>query len=113
MLGLLKGGGVIGLLLLPQSVENARPDIGQGSHRDAMALALGPFALVILLGPGFLVRTLPGKLMQGIAPGFDAAQASMRFLVRPALEQDGRGAGERLPAPGAVIAAAVIAAFGQ
>jgi hypothetical protein len=51
--------------------------------------------------------------MQGIAPGLNATQPAMRFLIHPALEEDRRGAGKRLPAPGAVIAAAVITAFGQ
>ena len=111
--GLFKGRGLIGLLGLPDGVENARPDIGQGSHRDGMALAFSPLALVILLGPGFLERTLPGKLLQGIAPGLDAAQPSMGFLVRPALEEDWRGARKGLKAAGALVARAVITHFGE
>jgi hypothetical protein len=113
LLGLLKGRGLIGLLRLPDGVENAHPDIGQGSDRNGMALALGPLALVILLGPGFLVRTRPAKLVQGIAPRLDAAQPAMRDLLHPALKKNWRGAGERLPTAGTVIAAAVIAAFSQ
>jgi hypothetical protein len=111
--GLFKGRGVIGLLRLPDGVENARPDIGQGSHRDGMALAFSPLALVILLGPGDLLRTLPGKLRHRIAPGLDAAQPSMGFLVRPALEEDWRGARKGLKAAGALVARAVITHFGE
>src|SRR5712692_2231898 len=70
--GLFKGRGLIRFLRLPDGVENACPNIGQGSDRDAMAFALGPFPLLVLLGPGFLVSALPGKLVQGIAPGLDA-----------------------------------------
>jgi len=75
--GLCKSRGVIGLLRLPDGVENARPDIGQGSDRDGMALALSPLALIILFGPGFLERTLPSELVQGVAPGLDTAQSAM------------------------------------
>jgi len=107
--GLLKDRGLIGLLLLPERVKNARPDIGQGSDRDAMAFALGSFALIILPGPGFLKGTRPAKLVQGIAPGLDAAQTPMSFLVRPALKENRRGASEGLQAACALIAAAVIA----
>ena len=111
--GLLKDRGLIRLLGLPDSIEDAGPHIGQGSDRHAVTLALGSFALIILLGPGFLVRTLPGKLVQGIAPGLDAAQPAMRLLIRPALEEHRRSPSERLQAARAVIAAAVIAQFGQ
>jgi hypothetical protein len=105
--------GLIGLLGLPDGVENARPDIGQGSDRDGMALALSPLALVILLGPDFLVGTLPGKLVQGIAPGLDTTQAPMGLLLRPALEEDRRRTSQRLQTAGALIAAAIVAQFGQ
>jgi len=111
--GLLKDRRLIGLLRLPDGVENTRPNIGQSSDRDGMALTLGSLALVILLRPGFLMGTLPGKLVQGIAPGLDAAQPAMRFLVRPALEEDGRGASQGLQAARTVITAAVVAQFGQ
>jgi len=113
LLGLLKGRGLIPCLCLPDGVENACPDVSQGSQRDGMALALGPLALGRLLGPRFLVRTLPGKLLQGIAPGLDTAQTTMRFLLRPALKEDWRGASESLHARGTVVAAAVIAQFSQ
>ena len=108
-----KSRGLIGLLRLPDGVENACPDIGQGPDRDGMALALGPLALVILLGPGFLVGALPGKVVQGIAPGLDATQPTMRFLVRPALEEDWRSPSESLPTARILIPAAIIAAFSQ
>ena len=36
-----KGRGVIGLLGLPDGVENPRPDSGQRADRDGVALALG------------------------------------------------------------------------
>ena len=111
--GLLKGRRLIWFLRLPNGIENARPNIGQGTDGNGMALALDPLALVILLGPGFLVGTLPGELVQGIAPGLDATQPPMRFLIRPALEENGRGSREGLQTAGTVVAAAVVAHFGQ
>ena len=59
--GRFKGRGVIRLLGLPDRIENARPDIGQRSDRDAMALTLGSLALILLPGPGFLVGTRPAQ----------------------------------------------------
>src|SRR6266568_631157 len=111
--GVLKDRGLIGLLLLPESVENACPHVSQSSDCNGMALSLSSFALIILFGPGFLLGTLPGKLLQGIAPGLDAAQPTMRFLVRPALEEDRRGARQGLQAACALIARAVIAHLSQ
>src|SRR6266852_506007 len=111
--GLFKCRGLIRFLRLPDGVEHACPDIGQGSDRDAMAFALSPFPLVVLFGPGFLVSALPGKLVQSIAPGLDAAQASMRFLVRPTLEEDRRGASESLQTARALITLPIIPEFSQ
>jgi hypothetical protein len=104
-----KGRGLIRLLAFPDSIENAYPDIGQGTDGDSMALALSPLALVILLGPGFLERTLPGELVQRIAPELDSAQAAMGFLIRPALEENRRRASQSLQNAGIRVSAAVIA----
>src|SRR5579859_824485 len=111
--GLFKDRSLIRLLGLPNGIENACPDIGQGADGDGMALALGPLALVILLGPRFLERALPGKLVQGIAPGLDTAQATMGLLVRPALEEDGRCASQGLQTACVRVSAAIITHFGQ
>src|SRR5258707_9658063 len=54
----LKGRGLIQLLCLPDGIENPCPNVRQGSHGDSMALAFGPLALVIVLGPGFLESTV-------------------------------------------------------
>lgn len=113
LLCLLKGCGLVQLLLLPNGVHNARPDVGQGSDSDALAFALSPFALRILFRPGFLESTLPGELMQDIAPGLDAAQPAMRLLGRPALKEDRGGTRKGLQAACAVIVVTVIAHFGQ
>src|SRR6266581_5584106 len=111
--GLLKGRGLIGLLRFPDGVQDACPNIGQSTDGDGMALALGPLALVILLRPGLLVCTLPGKLLQGITPGLDATQPAMRFLVGPALEEDRRGASESLQAACARVSVPIITEFSE
>src|SRR5215469_13149831 len=111
--GLLKGRGLIPFLRLPNSIENARPDIGQGTDGDGMTLALGPLALVKLLRPRFLERALPSELLQDIAPGLDTRHPAMGLLVRPALEENRRCASQRLQTTGISISAAVIAHFGQ
>lgn len=79
--GALKDDGLILLSLEPQREENAHPYIGKCSHRDTMTFAFCPFALIVVHGPGFGVRTLPGKLMQRIAQGFDTGIPSMRFGI--------------------------------
>jgi hypothetical protein len=78
-----------------------------------MTLALRPLALVILHGPVLLVGTLPGKLAHCIAPGLDATQPAMGFLVDPALEEDRRGASQSLQAGRALIALPIIAEFSE
>src|SRR5215469_13180137 len=72
-----KGRSFIGFFLDPHGEQDAHPDIGQGSDGHTMTLALAAFALVVVLGPRFLLRTLPGKLMQGEEPRLDAGKAVM------------------------------------
>ena len=110
---LLKGDSLILLPFRPDGKENTNPDIGQGANGNAMALAFSSFALVIGFSPWFKVCALPGKLLQSVAQGLNAAQASMSFLIRPTLEKDRRGASERLQASGPCIARPVIADFSQ
>ena len=111
--GLLKGGALIRLLGLPDRVKNTRPHIGQSSDGHTMALTFGSLALIVLFGPGFLLRTLPGKLVQGVAPGLATAQPTVGCLIRPALEEDRGGASQCLQTAGALIATAILAHFGQ
>jgi hypothetical protein len=87
-----KDGALIRLLGLPDRVENARPDINRSSDGHRMALAFDSLAVIIRFCPGFLLRTLPGKLMQGVASGPDTAQPTVGFLIRPTLKEDWRGA---------------------
>src|SRR5712692_1086694 len=77
----LKGGCLIALVMHPHGKDDPDPDIGKCSHGHGMAFAFRSFALVIVSGPRFTLRRLPGKVLQSIAQGFDAAQATIRFGI--------------------------------
>ena len=62
-----KGGALIDFALEPHREDHTHPDVCQGTNRHTVAFSLLAFAIVISLRPLFLVRALPGKLMQGIA----------------------------------------------
>src|SRR6266700_7544379 len=109
----LKGGSLIGFLLVPQGKNHSHPDIGEGSNGFAMAFALCPFALIVVSGPLLLFGRLPSKLMQGITQGVTTRVAPMRFSVGSALKKDRRGSGQGCQTGAIPIAASVIANFGQ
>src|SRR5947207_1686951 len=90
-LRLLKGGRLIALVLDPHGKDDPYPHIGQRSHSYGMTFAFRSLALVIVSGPRLALRGLPGKLVQGIAQRFDAAQTSMRFGVHAAFKHHARG----------------------
>src|SRR2546425_8382304 len=76
LLCLLKGGRLIGLVMHPHGKDDSDPHIGKRSDRHRMAFAFCSLALVIVSGPRFTLRGLPGKLLQGLAQRFDTAQAT-------------------------------------
>src|SRR5690242_20551441 len=76
-LSTLKGGTLIDLVIVPHGKDHTYPDICQGANGHAVALALGPFALIICLGPRFLLCREPGELVQGVAQGFQASKTHM------------------------------------
>jgi hypothetical protein len=104
----LKRRRFIAAVVGPHREDDPDPNVGKRSHNHGMAFAFSSFALVIGSGPRFALRTLPGELLQGVAQGFDTPQAAMRFGIRPALKQDGRGATQRLQTAGIQVAAPVI-----
>ena len=109
----LKGGRVIGLMLVQHGENDARPHVGKGSDRHRMAFALGSLAQIVVSGPALLLGRLPGKLVQGVAQGFDAAQPPVRFGVVATLKEDRRRPGQGLQARRVGIACALIADFGE
>ena len=113
LLGLLKGGGLIALVMHPHGKNDPDPYIGKCTHRHRMALAFSTLALVILHGPWFTLRCLPGELMQAIAQGLDTAQSPVRVGVHPALKEHRRGPRQRLQTTGILIAASIIPDFCQ
>src|SRR6266566_3987014 len=86
-----KGAPLIGLPLVPHGKNDAHPNVCQGANRHAMALPLLSFAVVVVLGPRFLLGALPGKLVQGIAQRLDAGKALMHGGIAAALKGDWRG----------------------
>src|SRR5713101_8711270 len=108
-----KGRGLIAGLVHPHAIDDAHPDVGQGTDRHTVGLAFCPFALVIGQRPGFLPRRLPGELVQGVAQRLHARKAFVRFGVIAAFKRHGRRSGQGLDTAGIGIAAAILAPFGQ
>src|SRR5438094_1208549 len=76
---LFKGLGLILLLLVPHGEENPDPQVGQRTDCLGMTFSLFAKAKVVVLSPGLGLRTLPSKLLQGVAQGFDTRIAAMRL----------------------------------
>src|SRR2546421_4315301 len=112
-LRLLKGATLIALVMDPHGEDDPHPHVGQRTYRHGVAFAFCAFALVIVSSPWFTLRGLPGELMQGIAQGFDTAQASMGFGVHPALIEHRRGSPQGLQTACILVARAIIPDFGQ
>gem|GEM_PF-1492829 len=108
-----KRRGLVASVAHPHAIDDAHPDVGQGSHRHTVSLAFGTFAPIIVQRPGFLSCRLPGKLIQGIAQRFGARQAFVSFGISAALERHGRGSGQSLDAVGIGVTRSILAPFGQ
>src|SRR6266516_1989442 len=90
-----KGRLLVQLSLVPHGKDDTHPNVGQGTNRHAMALPFLSFAVVVVLGPRFLLGALPGKLVQRVAQRLDAGKALMHAGIGAALERDRRGPGQR------------------
>src|SRR2546430_1996554 len=100
-------------LAYPHAIDNAHPDICQGSNSHTMGLALSSFALVIGQRPVFLQGRLPGELVQSVTQRFQAGETFVRFGVIAAFKRHRRRRGQGLDTGGISIAAAISAPFGQ
>src|SRR6266568_1934528 len=69
LLGLLKGGRLIALVMQPHGKDDPDPHIGQCSHSHGMAFAFCSFALVVSFGPRFTLRGLPGERCKALRSG--------------------------------------------
>src|SRR5438034_6792342 len=85
VLSAFKGGALIDFALVPHGKEDTYPDVCQGTNSHAVTLPPGTFALIIRLGPRLVLGAQPGKLVQGIAQGFQASKAHMNRRVLSAL----------------------------
>src|SRR5579863_1453616 len=108
-----KRASLIGFFLDPQRENDSHPDIGQRSDGHTVALALLAFAVVVVLRPSLGSRTLPCKLIQGVAQRLDTGEALMDARVIAALKGNRRGASQGLDTACIDIALAIIAPFRQ
>jgi hypothetical protein len=108
-----KGSPLIAFVFVPQGENHTHPHIRQGANGHAMAFALRRFALIGVVGPGFLPRREPGKVVQGVAQWLDTGKALVNGSVLPALPGHRAGPSQGLDAPGVSIAAAVVPPFCQ
>jgi hypothetical protein len=108
-----KRRGLIAGVTHPHAIDDAHPDVGQGSDSHAVGLALCAFALVIGQRPRLTQRRLPGELVQGVAQRLQAGEAFVRFGIVATLERHWRGPGQGLDTGGISVAAAIIAPLGQ
>jgi len=104
---------VIRLVRVHHGENDARPHVSESSHSHRMAFPLGSLALIVVPGPAFLLGRLPGKLVQGVAQRFDAAQPSVRFGVVATLKKNGRSSSQSLQARCVGIPCALIPDFGK
>ena len=113
LLRVLKSRRFIATMVGPHRKDDPDPDVCKRSHGHGMAFAFSSFPLVIVSGPRFALCRLPSELLQGIAQGFDTAQAAMGFRVHAALKQHRRSSPQRLQAAGILVTAAIITDFCQ
>src|SRR5579864_4416764 len=103
-----EGGCLIAFVLAPHRKDDAHPDVSKGTYGFGMAFPLRSFALIVVLRPEFLLRALPGELVQGIAQGFTTGITTMGLGIGSALKDDRGGSSQRLQTPGIFIARSLI-----
>lgn len=113
LLCLLKHGGLIAGLAQPHAIDDAHPDICQGSYSHTVGLALCTLTPIIVPCPDFLQRRLPSELVQSVAQGLQAREAFVRFGKIATLKRHRSGSGQGLDTVGISVAGAIIAPFGQ
>ena len=99
-----KRRGLIAGLVHPHAIDDAHPDIGQGADGHTVGLAFRSFALVIGQRPGFVLRRLPGELVQMVAQRLHARKAFVRPGIIAAFKRHGRGSSQGLDTVGLSIA---------
>src|SRR5437667_240325 len=106
---LFKECGLIAGLVQPHPIHAADPDVGPGPNGHTVTFPLGPFALIIVARPGFLLGRLPGELVQDVAQGLQTRQAFVGFGEVATLERHGSCPSQGLNTVGISIAGAIIA----
>ncbi len=110
----LKDSRNIGLVCAQHGEDDPHPHVRQGTDCDTMTFpASRTFALIVGSRPRLAQRTLPSKLMQGIAQGLDTPLASMRLRVVSALKQDRRSASQSLQTGSTFIPRRIVSDFSE
>src|SRR3989440_11157051 len=104
-----KDAALIPLFLVPDGKDNPDPHISQRTQRLGVTFPLLALALIVVLRPGFALRTLPGKLLQRVAQGFDTGIASVGLRIGAACIGHRRCARQSLQTGGVCIALTIIA----
>ncbi len=113
LLSQLKSRRLITLSMGPHGKDDPDPHIGKRPYGNGVAFALRSFALIVVLGPGFTLGSLPRKVMQGVAQRFNAAQAAMRFGIHATLIEDRRGSSQGLQTACILVTLAIISNLSQ
>lgn len=71
------------------------------------------FAVIVVSGPRFGSRTLPGKLMHRIPQRFDTGMPAVGLGILSTFVEDESGPGQRLQAHHACVARRIIANFSE
>ncbi len=108
-----EGGRLIALVLPPYGKDDSCPNVGEGAYGFGVTFALNSFSLIVVPGPRFTLRGLPGELMQGIAQRFTTSIASVRFRIRSTLKDDWGGGRSGGKTAGISIAIPIIPNFCQ
>ncbi len=106
-----KGAGLIGLLLVPDGKNDPDPQVGKRTHCLGVTFPFLAKAMVVVLGPGFRLRTLPSKLVQRIAQRLDTGIASVWLGILAAFIGHRGGAGQCLQTGCVLVARAIIPNF--
>ena len=91
-----KDAGLIPLFLVPHGKDHPDPHLSQRTHRLGVTFPFLALALRVVLRPGFALRPLPGKLLQGVAQGFDTGIAPVGLRIGAACIGHRRRASQRL-----------------
>src|SRR5260221_7404476 len=108
-----KRRGLIAGVTHPHTIDDAPPDVGQSAQRNTTGFAFCQLALIVRSGPWLAQGRLPGKLVEIIAPRFDAGKALVCPGIVAALERHRSRASQFLNTLCISIARPIVSPFGE